>query len=74
MLQLPQAASLAAFLLNNSMLLPLPLPLPLPLLPACRLDACAVAGVLMGNITTWDDPALVALNPDVCSGLWLCWL
>jgi hypothetical protein len=51
----------------------LPLPLLLPL--ACRLDACAVAGLLMGNITNWDDPALVALNPDVrvyvCS-VWGC--
>ena len=42
------------------MLPPSMLPLPFS---CCSLDACAVAGILMGNITTWSDPALVALNP-----------
>lgn len=29
----------------------------------CRLDACAIAGILTESLTSWDDPALAALNP-----------
>ncbi|WP_296629845.1 substrate-binding domain-containing protein [Rhodoluna sp.] len=30
-----------------------------------NLDGAAAAGILTGQISTWDDPALVALNPDI---------
>lgn len=30
-----------------------------------RLDACAVAGILTGDVRAWDDPALQELNPEV---------
>ena len=32
--------------------------------PALRMDATTVAGIFLGTITRWNDPALVALNPD----------
>lgn len=47
-------------------------PATLSCLPARRLDACAVAGILTGNITEWDDPALAELNPEVGAALHLC--
>ena len=34
-------------------------------LDTLRLDAATIAGIFSGTITTWNDPALVALNPDV---------
>ena len=39
----------------------------LPLLPlcACSLSACAVAGILVGDIDKWNDPVLKRLNPEV---------
>ncbi|HSP76158.1 MAG TPA: phosphate ABC transporter substrate-binding protein PstS [Cryobacterium sp.] len=33
-------------------------------LDALRLDAATIAGIFSGAITKWNDPALVALNPD----------
>lgn len=35
---------------------------------AARLDACALAGILQGNISSWSDPALVALNEEARQG------
>jgi phosphate transport system substrate-binding protein len=32
--------------------------------PQLKLDADSVAGIFLGKITKWNDPALVALNPD----------
>ena len=29
-----------------------------------NLDAATIAGIFKGTITTWDDPAIAALNPD----------
>jgi phosphate transport system substrate-binding protein len=33
--------------------------------PKLRLDADALAGIFLGNIAKWNDPALMALNPQV---------
>lgn len=32
---------------------------------ACSLSACAVAGILVGDIDKWNDPVLKKLNPEV---------
>jgi hypothetical protein len=37
-----------------------------------RLDACAVAGILTGDVRAWDDPALQELNPEVHPHLAAC--
>jgi len=37
----------------------------LPGVDSLKLDSDAVANIFLGNITMWDDPALVALNPGV---------
>ncbi len=37
----------------------------LPGNPQIKLDADTLAGIFLGKITKWNDPALVALNPDV---------
>jgi phosphate transport system substrate-binding protein len=34
-----------------------------------NLDAANVAGIFLGHIRTWNDPAIVANNPDVASNL-----
>ena len=33
--------------------------------PALLMDETTVAGIFLGTITRWNDPALVALNPDI---------
>ena len=30
-----------------------------------QLNAEVAAGIFQGNITTWDDPAILALNPNL---------
>ncbi len=37
----------------------------LPGSPKLNLDSATVAGIFLGKITKWNDPAIVALNPDV---------
>ena len=37
----------------------------LPSAPKLQLDAATVAGIFLGTITLWDDPAIAALNPGV---------
>lgn len=37
----------------------------LPGVSDLKLDQAALAGIFLGTITTWDDPALAALNPEV---------
>lgn len=36
-----------------------------PLAFTRRLSACAVAGILVGDIDKWNDPVLKKLNPEV---------
>ena len=36
---------------------------------ALNLDGDAIAGIFLGKITTWNDPAIAALNADVASNL-----
>lgn len=36
-----------------------------PGLTGLQLDACTLAGIYQGDITSWDDPAIAALNPDL---------
>lgn len=55
MLQFPFAWADSAIFLNLPELGEVPL----------RLDACAVAGILEGNISNWNDPALRELNSEV---------
>jgi phosphate transport system substrate-binding protein len=37
----------------------------LPGSPKLKLDADALSGIYLGNITKWNDPKITALNPDV---------
>jgi ABC-type phosphate transport system substrate-binding protein len=57
MLQFPFAWADSAIFLNLPELGEVPL----------RLDACAVAGILEGGISNWNDSALQELNPEVGS-------
>lgn len=34
-----------------------------------NLDGDTIAGIFLGKITTWNDPALVAINPDIAANL-----
>ena len=36
---------------------------------ALNLDGTTIAGIFLGKITAWNDPAIAALNPDVASNL-----
>jgi phosphate transport system substrate-binding protein len=34
-----------------------------------NLDGATIAGIFLGKITTWNDPAIAALNPDVAANI-----
>jgi phosphate transport system substrate-binding protein len=34
-----------------------------------NLDADTIAGMFLGHVTTWNDPAITAINPDIASNL-----
>ena len=44
---------------------PIALAFNLPGITSLNIDAAAAANLLMGNISTWNDPAIAALNPGV---------